>query len=42
MLQDYVSKGLLKVEGTDYVVTFKLENQQFIVNGQPFDSSMLH
>ncbi len=41
-LQDYVTKGLLKVEGTDYVINFKLENQQFNVNGQPFDPNSLN
>ena len=42
LLQDYVSKGLIKVEGNYYVVNFKLENEQFIVNGKPFNSNMLH
>lgn len=37
MLQDYISKGLLKQDGEDYVLTFKVENQQLIVNGQVFN-----
>ncbi len=41
ILQSLVSKGLLKVEGNDYVVIIKLENEQFIVNGQPFNPAML-
>ncbi|KTD74114.1 YdgA family protein [Legionella tucsonensis] len=41
MLQDYVNKGLLKIEGNDYVLTFKLENQKFFVNGKPFNPDML-
>ncbi|KTC95238.1 YdgA family protein [Legionella feeleii] len=41
VLQDLVNKGLLKVEGNDYVVSFKLENQQLMVNGQPFDPNTL-
>ncbi|WP_131794954.1 YdgA family protein [Fluoribacter gormanii] len=41
ILQNLVSKGFLKVEGNDYVFTFKLENQKITVNGQPFNSTML-
>ncbi|WP_454781780.1 YdgA family protein [Legionella sp. WA2022007384] len=41
ILQDLVSKGFLKIEGNDYVLTFKLENQKLIVNGQPFNPDML-
>ncbi|KTC99189.1 YdgA family protein [Legionella erythra] len=37
ILQDYISKGILKLEGEDYVVTFTLENQQLLVNGQRFN-----
>ncbi|MCL9684487.1 YdgA family protein [Legionella maioricensis] len=40
-LQNLVSKGLLKVDGNDYVLIFKLENEQFSVNGQPFNPAML-
>ena len=36
-LQTLVNKGLLKIDGTDYVLNFKLENGQFIINGQPFN-----
>ncbi|PUT39114.1 DUF945 domain-containing protein [Legionella taurinensis] len=36
LLKDYVSRGILKQEGEDYVLTFKLENEQLMVNGQPF------
>ncbi|WED43538.1 YdgA family protein [Legionella cardiaca] len=41
ILQNLVSKGFLKIEGRDYVLNFKIENQQLIVNGQPFNSAML-
>ncbi|QLZ69755.1 hypothetical protein FOLKNPGA_02553 [Legionella sp. PC1000] len=41
MLQDFVSKGFLKIEGSDYVLTFKIENQKIFVNGQPFNPEML-
>lgn len=41
LLKKYVNKGLLKVEGNDYVILFKLENQQLMVNGQPFTPAML-
>ncbi|PWY54315.1 DUF945 domain-containing protein [Legionella qingyii] len=41
ILQDFVSKGFLKVEGNDYVFTFKLENQKITVNGRPFAPAML-
>ncbi|CEK11572.1 YdgA family protein [Legionella hackeliae] len=41
MLQALTSKGFLKVEGSDYVLIFKLENQQLIINGQPFNPNML-
>lgn len=34
ILQDYVDKGILKVEGSDYVMVIKVENQQLIINGQ--------
>jgi uncharacterized protein YdgA (DUF945 family) len=36
-IQTLVNKGLLKIDGTDYVLNFKLENGQFIINGQPFN-----
>ncbi|HHF7367420.1 TPA: YdgA family protein [Legionella bozemanae] len=42
MLHDLVNKGLLKIEGNDYVLTFKLENQKIFVNGQPFNPNMLN
>ncbi|CAM3045909.1 putative virulence protein [Legionella steigerwaltii] len=41
ILQDLVSKGFLKIEGNDYVFTFKLENQKIMVNGQVFNPDML-
>lgn len=41
ILQNLASKEFLKVDGTAYVLTFTLENQQFIVNGQPFNPNML-
>lgn len=41
LVQDLVSKGLLKTEGNDYVVSFKIENQKIIINGQVFNSEML-
>ena len=41
MLTNYVEKGILKVDGTDYVLILKLENQQFMVNGKPFNPDML-
>ncbi|QMT60873.1 YdgA family protein [Legionella sp. PC997] len=41
ILQDLVNKGVLKIEGNDYVLTFKLENQKMIINGQPFTPDML-
>lgn len=41
MLQDLVDQGILKVEGSDYVLNFELENQQITVNGKPFDPSKL-
>ncbi|HHT0591975.1 TPA: YdgA family protein [Legionella anisa] len=42
MLQDSVNKGFLKIEGNDYVLTFKLENQKIFVNEQPFNPDMLN
>lgn len=41
ILQNLVNKGFLKVEGSDYVLNFTLENQQLLVNGQPFNPAML-
>ncbi len=41
ILQDIVNKGFLKIEGNDYVLTFKLENQKIFVNGRPFNPDML-
>ncbi|MCW8398049.1 YdgA family protein [Legionella sp. PATHC038] len=41
ILQDLVSKGFLKIEGTDYTFTFKLENQKIIVNGKVFNPDQL-
>lgn len=41
ILQDLVNKGLLKVEGSDYVLSFTLENQQLMLNGKPFDPNTL-
>lgn len=40
-LQNLVDKGVLKVEGTDYVVDFKLEDQHVTVNGKDFNPDML-
>lgn len=41
MLQNLVTQGFLKIEDKDYVLQFKLENQQFIVNGKLFTPDML-
>lgn len=40
-LQDWISKGIIKVEGNDYIVLFKLDNGQVMVNGKPFNPGML-
>lgn len=40
-IQDCINKGILKVDGNDYIVLFKLENQTFTVNGQRFTPDML-
>jgi uncharacterized protein YdgA (DUF945 family) len=40
-LKNLVSKGLLKIEGTDFVISIKIENQQLIVNGKSFNPGML-
>lgn len=37
LLEKLTSKGYLKVEGQDYIVQFKLENQKLNLNGQPLD-----
>lgn len=42
LLQNYVDKGLLKVEGNEYVVDIKIENQQLLVNGKVFNPDMLN
>lgn len=42
ILKNYVTKGLLKVEGNDYVVDIKFDNQQLFVNGKPFSKDMLN
>lgn len=42
LLKTLVEKGVLKVEGDYYTVQFKIENQQFLVNGKPFDPNNLH
>lgn len=41
ILQNLVNKGVLKVDGNDYILHFKLENQQVMVNGQVFNPAML-
>lgn len=42
VLKKLVDKGILTVDGSDYVIQFKVENQQLMVNGKPFDPSMLN
>ncbi|HDO7864765.1 TPA: YdgA family protein [Legionella pneumophila] len=42
ILQKWVNKGILKVEGDYYQASFTLENTQFTVNGQPFDPALLN
>ncbi|KTD09142.1 putative virulence protein [Legionella gratiana] len=42
ILQKLLEKGFLKIEDKDYVLQFKLENQQIIVNGKRFTPNMLH
>jgi|GEM_PF-6496450 len=34
ILQEYINKGILKIDGSDYVMIIKLENQQLMINGQ--------
>lgn len=41
LLQDYVNKGILKIDGPDYLITIKLKNQQFMINGKIIDPSLL-
>lgn len=40
LLTKYVENGVLKREGTEYVLILKLENQQIMVNGKPFNPEM--
>lgn len=42
LLQSYVDKGLIKIEGNDYVVSIKIVNQQILVNGTVFKPAMLN
>jgi uncharacterized protein YdgA (DUF945 family) len=42
VLKKLVDKGVLTVDGSDYLIQFKVENQQLMVNGKPFDPSMLN
>lgn len=41
-LQKLTSKGILKLDGGYYVIDFTVENQQVMVNGQPFTPDMLN
>lgn len=41
ILKNMVEKGFLKITDKDYILQFKLENQQFIVNGKLFTPDML-
>lgn len=41
ILKKLVEKGFLKIKDKDYVLQFKLENQQLIVNGKLFTPDML-
>ncbi|VEB37248.1 putative virulence protein [Legionella sainthelensi] len=41
ILQNLVEKGFLKIKDNDYILQFKLENQQVIVNGKLFTPEML-
>lgn len=40
-LQSLVNQGVLKIDGQDYVIDFKVENRQLLVNGKPFDPAKL-
>lgn len=37
ILKTYTDKGLIKVDGSDYVLEFTLEHGKIMLNGQPFD-----
>lgn len=41
LLKTLVDKGVFKVEGDNYTLQFEIKNQQFIVNGKPFDPKTL-
>lgn len=41
ILKNYADKGLLKIEGSDYIIHFTLENQQMKINGQVFNPDTL-
>ncbi|KTD56820.1 putative virulence protein [Legionella santicrucis] len=41
ILQNLVEKDFLKIKDKDYILQFKLENQQLIVNGKLFTPDML-
>lgn len=41
ILDDYIAKGILQVAGSDYVVTIKIEDETFFVNGKPFNPGMI-
>ena len=36
-----VQSGLLYLQGSDYVVDFKLAEGKLEINGKPFDSAMM-
>lgn len=41
LLKNLVDKGFLKIEGNDYSLTFKIENQKILINGVLFHPEMM-
>ncbi|WP_083501241.1 YdgA family protein [Legionella quateirensis] len=42
IIKNYINKGLLRVEGTYYIVDIKIDNQQLFINGKLFKPEMLN